>query len=128
MLIGKNLIAGVPSDSANGRFTAGGALAEFEEAAAAHGDDAREAAEEAAHEYRRLPAEARAAFLDRIADQIEGADGLLDAAHRETALPPERLAAERGRTSSQLRMFANLVRDGSWVNRSEEHTSGLQSP
>ena len=116
MLTGKNLIAGKASDSADGRFTAGGALAEFEEASLGHVDDALRAAEHASHDYRRLPAEARAAFLDRIADELEGADGLLDAAHRETALPPERLAAERGRTASQLRMFANLVRDGSWVD------------
>jgi alpha-ketoglutaric semialdehyde dehydrogenase len=116
MLTGKNLIAGEPSDSGDGRFTAGGALAEFEEGSAAHVDDALAAAEQASHDYRRLPAEARAAFLDLIADELERADGLLDAAHRETALPPERVAAERGRTASQLRMFANLVRDGSWVD------------
>jgi alpha-ketoglutaric semialdehyde dehydrogenase len=116
MLTGKNLIAGEPSGSGEGRFTAGGELAEFEEASAAHVDGALAAAAQASHDYRRLPAEARAAFLDRIAGELERADGLLDAAHRETALPPERLAAERGRTASQLRMFANLVRDGSWVD------------
>ena len=116
MLTGKNLIAGAPSDSAEGRFTAGGALAEFEEASPVHVDEALEAARRASHEYRGLPAEARAAFLDRIAEELERGDGLLDAAHRETALPPERLAAECGRTASQLRMFATLVRDGSWVD------------
>src|SRR5687768_12143138 len=116
MLTGKNLIAGAPSDSADGRFSAGGSLAEFEEASPAHVDEALEAAGRAAHEYRRLPVETRAAFLDRIAEELERTDGLLDAAHRETALPPERLAGERGRTASQLRMFANLVRDGSWVD------------
>jgi NADP-dependent aldehyde dehydrogenase len=116
MLTGKNFIACVPSGSAEGRFSAGGALAEFEEASRAHVDDALAAAQQASHDYRRLSAEARAAFLDRIADELERADGLLDAAHRETALPPERLAAERGRTASQLRMFATLVRDGSWVD------------
>ena len=116
MLTGKSLIACAPSDSAEGRFTAGGALAEFEEASGAHVDRALDAAAHAAHAYRRFPAEARAALLDRIAEEIERVDGLLDAAHRETALPPERLAAERGRTASQLRMFANLVRDGSWVD------------
>ena len=36
MLTGKNLIGCVPADSADGRFVAGGALAEFEEASAAH--------------------------------------------------------------------------------------------
>jgi NADP-dependent aldehyde dehydrogenase len=116
MLTGKNLIAGTPSDSADGRFTAGGALAEFDEASGGLVDKALEAAEQASHEYRRLPAEARAGFLDRIADELERADGLVDAAHRETALPLERLAGERARTTSQLRMFANLVREGSWVD------------
>ena len=116
MLTGKNLIAGQPSGSGEGRFTAGGGLAEFEEASAAHVDGALAAAAQASSDYRRLPAEARAAFLDRIAGELERADGLLDAAHRETALPPERLAAERGRTAGQLRMFADLVRDGSWVD------------
>jgi NADP-dependent aldehyde dehydrogenase len=116
MLTGKNLIAGAPSDSAEGRFSAGGGLAEFEEASRAHVDAALDAAGRASSEYRRRPAEARAAFLEQIAEELERADGLLDAAHRETALPPERLLGERGRTTSQLRMFANLVREGSWVD------------
>src|SRR5687768_14385361 len=116
MLTGKNLIAGAPSDSADGRFSAGGSLAEFEEASPAQVGDALEAAGRASTDYRRLPAETRAAFLEQIAEELERADGLLDAAHRETALPPERLAGERGRTTSQLRMFANLVREGSWVD------------
>ena len=116
MLTGRNLIAGEPSDSADGRFSARGSLAEFEEASAAHVDEALEAAGRASHEYRALPAETRAAFLDRIAEELERRDDLLDAAHRETALPPERLTAERTRTAGQLRMFANLVRDGSWVD------------
>src|SRR5688500_17603062 len=116
MLTGKNLIAGEPADSADGRFTARGTLAEFEEASAAHVDRALEAAEQASHEYRGLPAESRAAFLDRIAEAILQADGLLPAAHAETALPSERLTGELARTAGQLRMFADLVRDGSWVD------------
>jgi alpha-ketoglutaric semialdehyde dehydrogenase len=116
MLTGKNLIACEPADSPDGRFTAVGALVEFEEASVAHIDRAVAAAEGALHEYRRFPADARAAFLDRVAETIEHADGLLDAANIETALPHERLAAERARTVAQLRMFANQVREGSWVN------------
>ncbi len=116
MLTGRNLIACEPADSACGRFTAGGTLAEFEEASGAHVDRALEAAEAASHEYRRCSPEARARFLDRIAEEIENIGDLLDAANVETALPPPRLTAERGRTTGQLRMFANLVREGSWVD------------
>jgi 2,5-dioxopentanoate dehydrogenase len=116
MLTGKNLIACEPADSPDGRFTAGGALAEFEEASVALVERAAAAAENAWPEYRRLPAEARADVVDRIAATLERTDDLLDAAHVETALPRERLTAERARTVSQLRMFANQVREGSWVN------------
>jgi alpha-ketoglutaric semialdehyde dehydrogenase len=116
MLTGKSLIAGEPVDSSDGRFTAGGTLAEFEEASASHVDRALEAAESASHDYRCAPAAQRAAFLDRIAEEIEHLGDLVDVAHLETALPPERLAGERARTTGQLRMFANLVREGSWVD------------
>lgn len=116
MLTGKNLIAGELADSTEGRFTACGALAEFEEASSTHVDRALVAAAQAAQDYRRLPADARAAFLDGVADAIERAEGLLEAANAETALPPERLAGERARTVGQLRMFAHVVREGSWVN------------
>jgi len=116
MLTGRNLIACGPADSGDGYFTAGGTSIEFEEASVAHVDRAVEAAENAFHSYRRVSADVRAEFLERIAEAIETSRDLLDAANAETALPPERLAAERGRTAGQLRMFANQIREGSWVN------------
>src|SRR5688572_30705408 len=116
MLTGKNLIACEPSDSADERFTARGRLAEFEQATAADVERALDAAAHASLTYRQFPAEARAAFLERIAEELERVDGLIEAAQRETALPAERLTGERLRTASQLRMFATLVRDGSWVD------------
>ena len=67
MLSGKNLIAGKPVDGADGMFTARGALAQFEEASSAHLDRALDAAAQAFDAYRQLPAETRAAFVDRIA-------------------------------------------------------------
>ena len=86
------------------------------EASLADIDAALSAAARASDEYRRVAAGQRAEFLDRIAAAIEQAGELLDVAHRETALPPERLAGERARTAGQLRLFANLVREGSWVD------------
>jgi NADP-dependent aldehyde dehydrogenase len=115
-LTGKNLIACAAVDSADGQFTASGALARFEETSPAHVGQALETADQALHDYRRLTADARAAFLDRIADEIGGSSDLIDAAQVETSLPRERLVAERARTVGQLRMFAGVVREGSWLN------------
>ncbi len=116
ILLGKNLIAGEPVDASDGSFTARGALARFEETSIAHIDRALDAADRAVDPYRRLSADARAAFLDRIAHEIEATDDLIHAAHAETALPVQRLTGERARTANQLRLFATLVREGSWVD------------
>jgi NADP-dependent aldehyde dehydrogenase len=116
MLIGKNLIAGEPVDAVETSYTARGALAQFEEASTVHVDRAVEVAADTFDRYRGLPPESRAAFLDGIAAEIAASDELIDAAHVETALPTQRLVGERGRTAGQLRMFAALVREGSWVD------------
>ncbi|MFN0084086.1 MAG: aldehyde dehydrogenase (NADP(+)) [Blastocatellia bacterium] len=119
-LHGKNIIAGeAVSESGGvvGRFTSRMAGAEFEEATGSQIDRAMAAAEGAFEAVRRVSAADRAAFLDRIGVEIEAlGDGLLTAANQETSLPiAERLAGERGRTVNQLRMFAELIREGSWV-------------
>src|SRR5690606_28540093 len=52
-----------------------------------------------------------------IASEIEAlGDELLQRAHAETGLPMARLTGERARTTGQLRLFAQLVREGSWVD------------
>ncbi|PRQ03903.1 aldehyde dehydrogenase (NADP(+)) [Enhygromyxa salina] len=69
-----------------------------------------------AHAQAPLSAERRAAFLEAIATEIEAiGDALIERAMVETGLPQARLIGERGRTVGQLRMFAELVREGSWV-------------
>jgi NADP-dependent aldehyde dehydrogenase len=56
---------------------------------------------------------AHAAFLDAIADNIEAiGDELIVRAGQETGLPAARLTGERARTTGQLRLFANVVRQG----------------
>lgn len=58
----------------------------------------------------------RAELLEDIAGSIEHlGDELIRTAAAETALPPARLLSERGRTTGQLRLFAQLLREGSWV-------------
>ena len=128
MLTGKNLIAGETADAADGHFTAAGAVAQFEEASRAHVDAAADAAAGAFDAYRAMPADARAAFLDRIATAIEANDELVAAAHAETALPTQRLTGERARTANQLRMFAALVREGSWVDARIDRALPTRTP
>lgn len=58
----------------------------------------------------------RARLLRRIADGFDhAAEDLIDRAHQETALPRPRLTGEVARTSNQLRLFAGVVEEGSWV-------------
>ena len=67
--------------------------------------------------YRTLPALKRAEFLDAIADEIMAlGDALIDRCTLETALPAARITGERGRTCNQLKMFAQLLRDGWWLD------------
>ncbi|HVG38830.1 MAG TPA: aldehyde dehydrogenase family protein, partial [Pyrinomonadaceae bacterium] len=88
----------------------------FYEATDEEVDRALAQAAEAFPTYRRKKPEEIAAFLEAIAGEIEAlGDELLQRAHEETALPLVRLTGERGRTAGQLRMFAELVREGSWV-------------
>ena len=57
----------------------------------------------------------RATFLDTVAEQILAiGDALIERAMAESGLPRMRLEGERGRTVGQLRMFAELLREGSW--------------
>jgi alpha-ketoglutaric semialdehyde dehydrogenase len=63
-----------------------------------------------------LPRE-KAALLRAIADNIMAlGDDLIALTGKETGLPEARLVGERGRTVNQLRMFADLVEEGSWVD------------
>lgn len=74
-------------------------------------------ADEACRVLETMTAEQKAAFMERVADEIMNlGDILIVRCNQETALSEVRLQGERGRTCNQLRMFANLIRDGSWVN------------
>jgi NADP-dependent aldehyde dehydrogenase len=93
-------------------------------------DEALAAAEAAFAEYGRTDPQVRAGFLEAIADEIVAAgDELLATAESETALGLPRLTSERGRTVNQLRLFAAVVREGSWVDaRIDTADSGRTPP
>ena len=60
---------------------------------------------------------ARADLLRRIADDLAAATAEITArANLETGLPMARLQAEMGRTTGQMKLFADVLQEGSWVN------------
>ena len=66
--------------------------------------------------YSHKSGEEKAVFLETIAEEIMAlGDDLLNRAMAETGLPLARLTGERGRTTGQLKLFAQLLREGSWV-------------
>ncbi|NHF60236.1 aldehyde dehydrogenase (NADP(+)) [Flavobacteriaceae bacterium TP-CH-4] len=66
--------------------------------------------------YRAISGVQKADFINAIADEIMALDDeLVNMYCAETGLPEGRAKGERGRTVGQLRSFADLVRDGSWV-------------
>ena len=79
--------------------------------------DACALAAEAFPAFRDLAPADRAAFLERIADEIATiGDVLIERAMAESGLPRARLEGERGRTIGQLRLFASVLREGSWLD------------
>jgi len=74
-------------------------------------------ASEAFAVYSRVSGPHRGAFLRRIAANIESiAADIVERAHLETALPKARLQGETARTCAQLRLFAAVAVEGSWVD------------
>ncbi|MBC7687443.1 MAG: aldehyde dehydrogenase (NADP(+)) [Aquabacterium sp.] len=66
--------------------------------------------------YKNSTAENRAIFLETIAEEIIAiGDELIQRAMLETGLTEARLIGERGRTTGQLKLFADLLREGSWI-------------
>ena len=71
------------------------------------------------NEYKKVLPDQKANFLETIANEIEAlGDALITKASEETNLPAARLTGERARTTMQLRMFAEMVKEGSWVEAS----------
>ena len=66
--------------------------------------------------YRETGSDERARLLETVAEELLGlGDALIERAMAETGLPRARLEGERGRTVGQLRLFAAVVREGSWI-------------
>ncbi len=90
---------------------------------------ALELAEESFPSYRSQKPEKIAAFLEAIAAGLDAlSEELIARARTETGLPEARLTGERARTTGQLRMFAALAREGSWVDARIDRGDASRAP
>lgn len=89
----------------------------FYSAAEAEVGQACALAEAAFETYRGTTPAQRMALLNAIAENIAALGSkLIERAAQETGLPVARLEGERTRTINQLKMFAQLVSEGSWID------------
>jgi len=120
-ITGEALIGGTAQRGAGGSFQAWNPSARAHIEPAFHMvdkdqiDQACRLAGAAFDTFRNTTDEERAAFLDTVAEQIMAlGDALVERAMAETGLPRGRIEGERGRTCTQLKLFAGLLREGSW--------------
>ncbi len=90
---------------------------------------AAEAAEAAFLSYGYSTRAERAAFLRAIADEIEqrGAE-ITEIGIQESGLPVARLEGERGRTTGQLRLFADHIEKGDYLDRRRDAAMPARQP
>ncbi|WP_420551605.1 aldehyde dehydrogenase (NADP(+)) [Tenacibaculum aiptasiae] len=122
MITGKNYIGDTISATGNKTYTTFNPELNKEnevvytEATQEEINEAVSLASKAFKEYRNVTGKQKAAFLNAIADEILALDDELVKTYcSETGLPEGRAKGERGRTVFQLRSFADLVAEGSWV-------------
>ena len=79
--------------------------------------------------YRMTSASDRAKFLRTIATEIEASvDAIAARGTAETGLPEARLRGETARTIGQLKLFASMLDDGSWLDARIEHAIADRQP
>ena len=101
----------------------------FVEATSKEIEEAVNLAASAFKEFRTISGVKKAQFLNAIADEILALDDLLIQTFcLESGLPEGRAKGERGRTIGQLRSFANLVAEGSWVEATIDEAQPNREP
>jgi NADP-dependent aldehyde dehydrogenase len=96
----------------------------FEESDDAAVLTATERAASALEDYAGRPLTWRAGLLRAMAEELEGdAANLVTLANTETALPTARLEGELRRTAFQLRFFADVVSEGSFLDATVDHAT-----
>ena len=128
---GKHLIAGdwVASEQSFQSEPATGPAQTYSVGTVALVNRAAEAAEEAFWTYAYTSRAERAAFLNVIADEIEArAEAITEVGSAETGLPTARLQGERGRTVGQLRLFADHILKGDYLDRRHDAAQPDRQP
>ena len=122
-MITENLIAGTPSAKGSEYLQSTNPVTKtklpqtFSIATSEEVDVTVKTAYEAWKSYKEITGREKAIFLRTIAAEIESlGDTLVHQATTESGLSEGRIKGERGRTCMQLRHFADLVEEGSWVD------------
>lgn len=94
---------------------------------------AAQCAQEAFQPYSSLSHSERAHFLKEIANQLDAiTTDVVAIAMQETGLPSARLTGEMGRTTGQLRLFAQLLENGDWqeavIDQADPERTPLPKP
>lgn len=128
---GKHLIAGQWVDSQE-YFASSPATGQPEHYSKGRIEDvnaAVEAAEAAFYEFNQRSRLERSTFLHTIADEIEArAEDITAIGCAEAGLPEARLQGERGRTCGQLRMFAEHILSGTYLDRRSDEALPSRTP
>ena len=131
MLKGKHLIAGdwVGGDATFTNHPTSGEPDTFFVGTPEHVDAAANAAEEAFWSFGYSTRAERAALLRAIAAEIDArGDEITDIGSRETGLPEARLQGERGRTTGQLKLFADHIEKADYLDRRHDEALPDRAP
>lgn len=135
MITGKNYIGNQLSAKGNKKYNTFNPELNIEnetifiEASSQEIEEAVSLASIAFKEFRTISGAKKAEFLNAIADEILALDTVLIATYcSETGLPEGRAIGERGRTIGQLRSFANLIAEGSWVEATIDKAQPNRTP
>jgi NADP-dependent aldehyde dehydrogenase len=92
-------------------------------------DRAARLAGQAFNSYSRASGKEKAVFLRTTAKGLEGiTDALVVRVNQEAGLPEARIRSEAARTVFQLRLFADLVEEGSWVRARLDRPDPARKP
>lgn len=117
MIRGKNLIDGAWVGSDNSAASPDLEALSFAQATAAQVDEACRAARRDFRRYASTSRQERAAFLRACAEEIDAlGDEITATAMAESGLPEARLIGERGRTTGQLNMFADVIESTDYLD------------